>query len=120
MGVLTRASSECAMGKKRDDVDDDDDLLWDEDELLDRLHWMKQGIAVACGVAFGLVPVTGLIGAAAFMALTLFCTYLYYHSVLRVDEDDYGGHNVLLGEGLMPSFFVFQICWITSYSLVQW
>ena len=33
---------------------------------------MKQGIAVACGVAFGLVPVTGLIGAAAFMALTLF------------------------------------------------
>ena len=26
-----------------------------------------------------------------------------------LDEEDYGGHSALLGEGFMPSFFVFQV-----------
>ena len=37
----------------------------------------------------------------------------------RLDEDDYGGHGALLGEGFMPSVFVFQLFWILTYSLLH-
>merc|ERR1712048_766515 len=87
-------------------VDAEDEDTWDKDKLLDTLHWLKQIVGAICGVLFGVLPITGLTGAIAYFAVVLLCTYVVYSSYLGLDEDDYGGHNVLLGEGLMPSFFV--------------
>ncbi|QDZ23193.1 Rab5-interacting protein [Chloropicon primus] len=93
---------------------------WDKDKLLDALHWLKQIMGVICGVVFGFLPITGFVGAAAFAAINAASSHTFYHSYLQIDEDDYGGHSALLGEGFMPSVFVFQLCWILTYSLVHY
>merc|ERR1712216_854902 len=116
MGTLTRNTAGKAPGQgsveaekgeaeEPSSTDLDQELEWDKDKLLDTLHWIRQLIGVVFGVLFGFLPVTGLVGAVLFAAISFSCTYLFYHSYLDLDEDDYGGHSVLLGEGFMPSFF---------------
>ena len=58
-------------------------LLFSQDKLLDALHWLKQIVALVCGVAFGLLPVTGLYGLAAFAAINAASAHFFYHSYLQ-------------------------------------
>merc|ERR1711977_123286 len=119
MASRRQAKETSLAGKEKGNKDDLGVEEWDKDKLLDTLYWIKQVVGIVCGVVFGLIPVTGLLGAAFFAATTLLITYWFYHSHLQLDEDDYGGHNALLGEGFMPGFFLFQLFWILTYSLLH-
>ncbi|KAM4083307.1 hypothetical protein ACB094_08G046100 [Castanea mollissima] len=37
--------------------------------------------------------------------------------ILKVDEEDFGGHGALLQEGLFASISLFLLSWILVYSL---
>ena len=54
-----------------------------QDKLLDTLHWLKQILGVVFGLIFGLVPVTGLVGAVIFGGVNVLVTYTFYHSYLE-------------------------------------
>lgn len=90
-----------------------------EDEVKDFLYWMRQGLAVLCGVVWGLIPVTGVVGMVGFLALSTALVWGYYTVVLRVDEEEMGGHGSLLQEGLFTSFGMFMLLWILTYSCVH-
>lgn len=44
-----------------------------------------------------------------FLALSSGIIYGYYAYVLRVDEEEFGGHGALLQEGLFASFTLFLV-----------
>jgi len=45
-----------------------------------------------------------------FLGLSTAVVYGYYALVLKLDEEDYGGHGALLQEGLFASMTLFLVC----------
>ncbi|KAL5709571.1 hypothetical protein ACHQM5_020246 [Ranunculus cassubicifolius] len=95
----------------------DPEASWDKDQLGDVLHWIRQGVGLICGLIWGAIPVTGALWIVAFLVLSSAIVYGYYAMVLKVDEEDFGGHAALLQEGLFASFTLFLLAWILVYSL---
>ncbi|BBN15490.1 hypothetical protein MPTK1_6g20010 [Marchantia polymorpha subsp. ruderalis] len=93
------------------------DADWDREQLGDVLHWIRQALGLFLGVIWGAVPVTGALWLILFFAVTSGVIYGYYHLILKVDEEEFGGHGSLLQEGLFASFTLFLLAWILVYSL---
>ncbi|KAG6527379.1 hypothetical protein ZIOFF_009478 [Zingiber officinale] len=85
----------------------DPQASWDKDNLGDTLHWIRQGLGLSCGLLCGAVPLIGAFWIVAFMVLSTSIIYGYYTYVLKLDEEDFGGHGALLQEGLFASFSLF-------------
>ncbi|CAN0910805.1 Respirasome Complex Assembly Factor 1 [Linum grandiflorum] len=90
----------------------DPDASWDKDQLGDVLHWIRQVVALLCGLVWGAIPLVGGLWIATFLLISSGTIYGYYAMILQVDEEDYGGHGALLQEGLFASITVFLV---TSY-----
>ncbi|CAD5185288.1 uncharacterized protein LOC135650843 [Musa acuminata AAA Group] len=97
----------------------DPEASWDKDQLGDVLHWIRQGLGLACGLLWGAIPLVGAIWIALFLLLSSGIIYGYYTYVLKIDEEDFGGHGALLQEGLFASFSLFLLAWILVYSLAH-
>ncbi|KAF9598666.1 hypothetical protein IFM89_029916 [Coptis chinensis] len=97
----------------------DPDASWDKDQLGDVLHWIRQGAGLLCGLLFGSIPVVGALWIVIFLVLSSAIVYGYYAIILKVDEEDFGGHAALLQEGLFASFTLFLLAWILVYSLAH-
>uniref|UniRef100_A0A7N1A165 Rab5-interacting protein n=1 Tax=Kalanchoe fedtschenkoi TaxID=63787 RepID=A0A7N1A165_KALFE len=97
----------------------DSEASWDKDQLGDVLHWIRQVVALACGLLCGAVPLIGGIWILIFLTLSTAIVYGYYGLILRVDEEEFGGHPTLVQEGLFASFTLFLLSWIVVYSLVH-
>lgn len=91
---------------------------WNQDDLLDTIHWLRQAVSFLIGFVWGAVPVTGWVGFVAFMAIGALAIFAWYKHQ-GIDEEDYGGHQLLLAEGLAPSVSVFLLTWITVYSTLH-
>ncbi|THU53614.1 hypothetical protein C4D60_Mb10t16290 [Musa balbisiana] len=87
----------------------DPEASWDKDQLGDVLHWIRQGLGLACGLLWGAIPLVGAIWIALFLLLSSGIIYGYYTYVLKIDEEDFGGHGALLQEGLFASFSLFLV-----------
>ncbi|OVA17850.1 Rab5-interacting [Macleaya cordata] len=97
----------------------DPEASWDKDQLGDVLHWIRQVVAVICGLLWGAVPFVGAIWIIVFLLLSSGIVYWYYSIKLKIDEEDFGGHGALLQEGLFASMTLFLLVWITVYSLAH-
>ncbi|KAF8725635.1 hypothetical protein HU200_020177 [Digitaria exilis] len=97
----------------------DPEASWDKDQLLDAVHWIRQVVGLICGLLWGAVPLVGAVWIALFMAISTGIIYWYYAYVLKVDEEEYGGHGALLQEGLFASFTLFLLSWTLVYSLAH-
>ncbi|XP_010256903.1 PREDICTED: uncharacterized protein C20orf24 homolog [Nelumbo nucifera] len=97
----------------------DPEASWDKDQLGDALHWIRQVVALVCGLLWGAVPFVGAIWIVIFLVLSSGIIYGYYSIVLKIDEEDFGGHGTLLQEGLFASLTLFLLVWILVYSLVH-
>ncbi|XP_078444982.1 uncharacterized protein LOC144714159 [Wolffia australiana] len=95
----------------------DPDASWDKDQLGDALHWIRQVIGLVCGLLWGAIPLVGGFWIVVFLALSSGIIYGYYAYILKVDEEEFGGHGALLQEGLFASFTLFLLLWILGYSL---
>eukprot|EP00244_Chara_vulgaris_P004823 TRINITY_DN1974_c0_g1_i1.p1 TRINITY_DN1974_c0_g1~~TRINITY_DN1974_c0_g1_i1.p1 ORF type:complete len:102 (-),score=2.91 TRINITY_DN1974_c0_g1_i1:821-1126(-) len=87
------------------------------DDLGDVLHWLRQGIGLLIGIIWGAVPVVGGIWIFLFIILSTAIVYVYYKIILRVDEEEFGGHGALLQEGMFASFSLFVVSWMLVYSV---
>ncbi|XP_072976738.1 uncharacterized protein [Typha angustifolia] len=97
----------------------DPEASWDKDQLGDVLHWIRQVVGLICGLLWGAVPLVGAIWILVFVALSSGIIYGYYTYVLKIDEEEFGGHGALLQEGLFASFSLFLLSWILVYSLAH-
>ncbi|KAL3518178.1 hypothetical protein ACH5RR_020767 [Cinchona calisaya] len=97
----------------------DPDASWDKDQLGDVLHWIRQVVAVVCGLLWGAIPLIGGMWIILFLVLSSGIIYAYYAVILKVDEEEFGGHAVLLQEGLFASFTLFLLVWTLVYSLAH-
>lgn len=95
----------------------DPDASWDKDQLGDVLHWIRQALGLLCGLIWGAIPLVGGIWFILFVVLSTAIIYAYYAIVLKVDEEELGGHGALLQEGLFASISLFLLAWILVYSL---
>ncbi|XP_020274637.1 uncharacterized protein C20orf24 homolog [Asparagus officinalis] len=97
----------------------DPDVLWEKDQLCDVLHWIRQALGLVFGLMYGAVPVVGAIWIVLFLVLSSGIIYGYYAYVLKIDEEEFGGHGALIQEGLFASFSLFLLAWILVYSLAH-
>ncbi|KAL9412878.1 hypothetical protein AB3S75_041520 [Citrus x aurantiifolia] len=97
----------------------DPDASWDKDQLGDVLHWIRQVVALVCGLLWGSIPLVGGIWIVIFLLISSAIIYGYYAMVLKIDEEDFGGHGALLQEGLFASTTLFLLVWILVYSLAH-
>ncbi|CAI9778758.1 unnamed protein product [Fraxinus pennsylvanica] len=87
---------------------------WDKDQLGDVLHWIRQALALVCGLLWGAIPLVGGIWFLLFLLLSSGIIYAYYALVLKIDEEDFGGHGALLQDGLFASISLFLLVWILN------
>ncbi|KAF5809810.1 putative rab5-interacting protein family [Helianthus annuus] len=87
----------------------DPEADWDKDQLGDVLHWIRQIVALVCGLLWGAFPLVGGIWIVAFLLISSGIIYGYYTIILQVDEEEFGGHGLLLQEGLFASFTLFLL-----------
>ncbi|GJN36330.1 hypothetical protein PR202_gb25179 [Eleusine coracana subsp. coracana] len=85
----------------------DPEASLDKDQLLDALHWIRQALGLLCGLLWGAVPLVGAVWIVLFLAISTGIIYWYYTYLLKIDEEEYGGHGSLLQEGLFASFTLF-------------
>ncbi|EXC10676.1 hypothetical protein L484_025258 [Morus notabilis] len=101
----------------------DPEASWDKDQLGDVLHWIRQAVALRrtrkqrgirvaiCLVKFMdalyLIDMIQWLEGNSFLALSSGIIYGYYAMILKVDEEDFGGHGALLQEGLFASITLF-------------
>jgi len=84
----------------------------------DAVHWLRQVIALVCGVACGVLPITGVVAMAIFLFLNTYLPYYYYSSFANVNVDDFGAQKLLM-EGYQPSAALFMLAWVLFYSTTQ-
>eukprot|EP00878_Enallax_costatus_P007632 GHUV01007991.1.p4 GENE.GHUV01007991.1~~GHUV01007991.1.p4 ORF type:complete len:120 (+),score=15.74 GHUV01007991.1:1485-1844(+) len=92
---------------------------WEKDELLDVIYWFKQIIAILFGLLWGMGQITGLVGFASFILFNVLLTVAAYKSILGIDEEEYGGHQDLVMEGLPGSIPGFLLTWILTYTYLH-
>uniref|UniRef100_A0A6N2K448 Rab5-interacting protein n=2 Tax=Salix TaxID=40685 RepID=A0A6N2K448_SALVM len=97
----------------------DPEASWDKDQLGDALHWIRQVVALVCGLLWGTIPLVGGIWIGLFLLISSGIVYGYYALILKIDEEDFGGHSTLLQEGLFASITLFLLSWILVYSLAH-
>ncbi|XP_034920934.1 uncharacterized protein [Populus alba] len=97
----------------------DPEASWDKDQLGDVLHWIRQVVALVCGMLWGTIPLVGGIWIGFFLLISSGIIYGYYAMILKIDEEDFGGHSALLQEGLFASITLFLLSWILVYSLAH-
>ncbi|KAJ0540393.1 putative rab5-interacting protein family [Helianthus annuus] len=82
---------------------------WLFDQLGDVLHWIRQIVALVCGLLWGAIPLVGGIWLVTFLVISSGIIYGYYAIILKVDEEEFGGHGPLLQEGLFASVTLFLV-----------
>ncbi|KAK1321902.1 hypothetical protein QJS10_CPA03g01650 [Acorus calamus] len=97
----------------------DPEASWDKDQLGDVLHWIRQLLGLVCGLLWGAIPLVGAIWIVVFLVISSGFIYGYYVHVLKIDDEEFGGHGALLQEGLFASLTLFLLVWILVYSLVH-
>lgn len=97
----------------------DPDASWDKDQLGDVLHWIRQIVSLLCGLLWGAIPLVGGTWIILFLVLSTGIVYGYYALILKIDEEEFGGHGALLQEGLFASFTLFLLSWTVVYSLAH-
>lgn len=58
---------------------------------------------------FSLANILVLILVDSFLLISSGIIYVYYGMILKIDEDDFGGHGTLLQEGLFASITLFLV-----------
>ena len=87
--------------------------------FLDELYWLRCAAALVFGLAFGLAPLEGAAGLAAFAALSTACSFLVLKTRYIIDLESFGGLSACLQEGGMPSFGLFMLTWIITHTAVH-
>eukprot|EP01094_Clydonella_sp_ATCC50884_P030312 TRINITY_DN985_c0_g1_i2.p3 TRINITY_DN985_c0_g1~~TRINITY_DN985_c0_g1_i2.p3 ORF type:complete len:111 (-),score=24.13 TRINITY_DN985_c0_g1_i2:298-630(-) len=96
-----------------------EDAPLSKDELLERVHWAKQGVAVAVGVLMGVVGLQGLPAMIIFAAVCAGTGVAYPRLAGIPDDPSQDISSELLSEGMMPAAGLFFISWILAFNAIH-
>jgi hypothetical protein len=82
-----------------------------------RCYWVKQVISVACGAAFGAMPLVGAMPFAAYVLITGAVTYILTTGDVPTLKED--GRMELFKEGARPAVASFLLLWIVTYTTMH-
>lgn len=88
----------------------------DKDEFLDVIYWSRQIIGILLGIAWGIIPLKGIVGLTLFGFINAATVYAYTTAFQKIDDEEFGGMWELIKEGFMTSFAGFLVTWIMVYS----
>jgi len=94
------------------------DTVWEKDEILDVLFWIRHVVALLIGCLFGLLQLTGLPGFILYISIWFTISQAYFKWFLDLDEDDFGGWGTVQQEAAWSSFALFLFTWIIVYTAV--
>lgn len=86
------------------------------EEHIDALYWMRQALGLAVGLLYGCTKVTGQVGVSTFLCLSLLGPPSLLRKLHPFDEDEVGKVGSISTEGAIPSFALFLLTWIISYT----
>ena len=89
------------------------------EELLDVVYWLRVLLGMACGVAWGVLPLEGVVGFAVYTLLSTAVVFLFVTRYVIVDVDSYGGEWALVSEAFMPAGAIFLLCWIVTFTALH-
>jgi hypothetical protein len=95
----------------------DEDTVWQKSEVMLVMHWCKQIIAVVTAIIAGLVPLEGLFGIVLFLGCIAAIPVAVCRSVLKIDEEEFGGMQEILLEGAPFASGLFALLWIFTFNL---
>ena len=89
-------------------------------ELESACYWVKQIIALACGIVSGSLGMMGMPAFVIYLAISTAGTFLTYALIMRAPLDVLGaeGQLELFKEGGMPAFGTFLLSWILVYTFM--
>jgi hypothetical protein len=90
--------------------------LLSPDDALEAMHWIRQIIGLAGGIAFGVSGVRGLSPISIFLMSSFVVPNSFFQGQLRVDEEQVEKVGSLKTEGLASSTALFFLFWILSYT----
>jgi len=95
----------------------DPSTLWDKAELHEVVFWVRQVLAVVCGLVWGLLPLTGYVGNLAYLALSGLGPFVFFAKYQRTVDPEW--YWPLTQEGFLPAYALFLVAWIISYNTVH-
>eukprot|EP00163_Fabomonas_tropica_P020948 TRINITY_DN3688_c0_g1_i1.p1 TRINITY_DN3688_c0_g1~~TRINITY_DN3688_c0_g1_i1.p1 ORF type:complete len:123 (-),score=26.75 TRINITY_DN3688_c0_g1_i1:71-439(-) len=91
-----------------------------KDDLLTIIYWLRQLLAIALGIGSGLYGVRGATGIVGFGVINVVVFGLYRSKFLGVDDEELEiGFQEVNGEGMMPAFATYTLCWTLLYSAIN-
>lgn len=93
------------------------DAEWSKEELKDLLHWVRLVLGLILGIVWGVTGQEGGQAGWTFVALNAGFTISYLR-FLGI-EDDVMPAGASLMEGMMPSYALFTVCWVITYSAMN-
>jgi len=90
---------------------------WEKEDFLEVVYWIRQLLAFVCGVGWGLVPLTGLMGLVSFAVVSWFVLYMF-SKYQEVDEESCGTWE-LLSEGFGSAYATFLATWTIVFTLTH-
>lgn len=95
----------------------DTDVELTPDEALRAAHWMRQGLGIFFGFAYGVVPFLGAPAIMTYLLLAAMIPPAILSIWNELDIEEIAKTSPLQTEGLMPSTALFFLTWIVSYTV---
>lgn len=93
------------------------DATLEHAEIIELSYWLRQVIGLFMGIVYGASRVTGQIGFTSFLCSALMIPPAFIKRIHPFDEDELGKVGSVSTEGLMPSFALFVLSWIVTYTV---
>eukprot|EP00055_Hartaetosiga_balthica_P005812 m.17618 g.17618 ORF g.17618 m.17618 type:complete len:99 (-) comp4810_c0_seq1:105-401(-) len=89
----------------------------EKDKLLDQVYWIRQLVALACGLIWGSIALEGLPGLLMAAGILLLGPVQYAKYVLNSDCLKMESSEMMF-EGLQGGAFLFLAVWVITYTTV--
>lgn len=86
-------------------------------ETLKAAHWMRQLIGIIIGILFGVMKFTGAPAIMSFLLTTVMTPPAFLGLFNELDLDEINDESPMQAEGIMPSFALFLLTWIVTYTI---
>lgn len=86
-------------------------------EVLKAAHWVRQLLGVSVGIIFGVVRFTGAPAIMTFLLTTIMAPAALLGLFNELDLDEINDVSPMQAEGVMPSFALFLLTWIVTYTI---
>ena len=91
--------------------------LSEPDDALKTAYWIRQTMGISLGILFGILRLTGAPTILSFLVLSFLLPPAFLTNYHDIDLEEVAKVGAVQTEGLFPSFALFLLSWIVTYTL---